>query len=134
MWTKLTHALADNSRADLIRKTVFVLIAVFLFSGCNQKKQEQIPFSQNKWIEGDWRTRGKMVDHIIRDSLLIGKTADEAQHMLGGDSNEPCDGLSYPVDIGLRTGPFGLGGTWLFFLNVYVDSVTCRVTDVRCLD
>jgi hypothetical protein len=114
-------------------RPILLALLVLVAAGCIERDAEHIPFNREDWINGDWRTRGKMVDHLIRDSLLIGKTSEEVEQLLG-EQDEECESLSFPVDIGLRTGPLGIGGTWLFSLNVIVDTTSCRVIDVRCTD
>ena len=74
-----------------------------------------------------------MIDNIIDDSLLIGKTKKEILEMLG-DQGDTAGNFSYSVDIGLRTGPFGIGGVWPFELNIHFDSLTNKATEVRCSD
>lgn len=76
-----------------------------------------------------------MVDHIIADSVLIGKTKAEVISLLGdptaSDNSEP---LVYVVDIGEKLGPFGLGGEWTFYMTVFFDTSTSKVINVRCGD
>jgi hypothetical protein len=85
-------------------------------------------------VGGRLEGKGKMVDHLIEDSLLIGKSRSEMCYLIGCDSEDSIGNLSYPVDIGLKTGPFGWGGIWLFSLNVHFDSLTDRVVNVACRD
>ena len=76
---------------------------------------------------------GKMVGEIINDSLLIGKSKSEVITLLG-DQGDTSGNFSYTVDIGLKTGPFGLGGVWLFDLNIHFDTLTRKVIEVKCND
>lgn len=51
-----------------------------------------------------------------------------------GDQGDTTGNFNYQVDIGLRTGPLGLGGVWLFDLNIYFDTLENKVFEVRCND
>ncbi len=90
-------------------------------------------FNQVEWAQGDMSVRGKMVDNIIEDSILIGKSKNEVIDLLG-EQGDTTGNFSYGVDIGLKTGPFDLGGTWPFDLNIYFDSLSKKVIEVRCKD
>jgi hypothetical protein len=64
------------------------------------------PFSSEKWLTGDARTRGRMVRDLLKSGLLRGKTVAEIEEILGpGDvSHGDFIGLTpgYRVDIGYR--------------------------------
>jgi len=110
------------------------LALLFCVAGCDKhQRKKSIPFDQQTWIEGDREVRGQMVDHLINDSLLFGKTKEQVAEMLGGDGDTTLN-LSYTVDIGYKTGPYGLGGVWLFELDIRFDSLTKEVVSVRCHD
>lgn len=116
------------------RNLIFILPLLFTAFGCGQQKgNEKVEFSQEEWLNGDRRTRGRMVDNIIEDSILIGKSKMEVLNLLG-DQGDTTGNFSYQVDIGLKTGPFGLGGVWLFDLNVHFDTLTNKAFEVRCND
>jgi hypothetical protein len=74
-----------------------------------------------------------MVDNIINDSILIGKSKVEVLNLLG-DQGDTVGNLSYQVDLGLKTGITGLGGKWLFNLNIHFDSLRNKVYKVSCND
>ena len=113
--------------------TLFLLL-FFIVMGCRQDKQtEKLKFNREEWLHGDIRTRGKMVDNIIEDSMLIGKSKSEVLTLLG-DQGDTTGNFSYPVDIGLKTGPFGWGGIWPFDLNIHFDTLSSKVIEVRCND
>lgn len=114
-------------------KTTLLLLFLFSALGCGTEPRERLAFDQQAWLAGDWTLRGRMVDDLIADSLLMGKTKSEVVALLGDQGDTICN-FSYPVDIGLKVGPFGIGGTWLFFLNVHFDTLTGKVNDVQCLD
>jgi hypothetical protein len=112
----------------------FILPLFLIAMGCNQNKQtERLKFNSEEWLQGDIRTRGKMIDNIVEDSILIGKSKSEVLVLLG-DQGDTTGNLSYPVDIGLTTGPFSLGGIWLFYFNIHFDTLSHKVIEVRCND
>lgn len=72
-----------------------------LLLGCDQPKH--IPFDAAQWTTADLRTRGRMVNDLLRRELLIGKTRGEVVELLGNpdfDGSEELIYLSYQVDIG----------------------------------
>ena len=116
------------------RNLIFITPFLLIVLGCVQEKQnEKIKFNKEVWLQGDWRTRGKMVDNIIEDSILIGKSKKEVLNLLG-DQGDTIGNFGYFVDIGLKSGPFGLGGIWLFNLNIHFDTLENKVLEVRCND
>jgi hypothetical protein len=118
------------------RDLIFILplFLILIVLACKQENQdEKIQFNREAWLQGDSRTRGKMVDDIIEDSILIGKSKREVLHLLGDDV-DTSGNFSYPVDLGLKTGPFGLGGMWPFDLNIHFDTLTNKVFEVTCND
>jgi hypothetical protein len=117
-----------------IYTVLFSVIVMMSQTGCNKhQRKKSIPFNQQTWLAGDREVKGQMVDHIIDDSLLFGKTKEQVVEMLGGDGDTTLN-LSYPVDLGYRLGPYGMGGVWLFELDVRFDSLTRQVNYVRCHD
>jgi hypothetical protein len=115
-------------------RPLFLLISVLFVFGCSEKNsREKIKFNHEEWLQGNMRVRGKMVDNIIEDSILIGKSKIEVLELLG-DQEDTTGNLSYAVDIGLKTGPFGWGGVWPFNLNIHFDSLINKVVEVRCND
>lgn len=92
-------------------------------------------FNSEKWLNGDRRIRGTMVDEIINDSMLLGKTKNEILSLLGeptaSDTSNP---IVYTVDIGKKTGPLGSGGVWLFYLTLQFDTINNKVIDIWCRD
>lgn len=102
--------------------------------GCSgDMLNDKIEFNNDDWINGDIQTRGRMVDDIIQDSILIGKSKKEVLALLGSQ-HDTTGNFSYKVDIGLRTGPFGLGDIWSFNLNVHFDSTNNKAIEVSCND
>ncbi len=92
-------------------------------------------FDKAKWLNGDRRVRGEMVDKLIADSILIGKSKSDVLQMLGSPTaSDTTSPLVYEVDLGKKNGPLGLGGTWLFFMTVHFDTTTNKVNEVWCRD
>ena len=112
------------------KRNIIFITFFFLCIQCNEIPSET-KFNAEKWKAGDWVIKGKMVHNIIDDNLLIGKSRTEVVHMLGGSEDDSVGNLSYPVDIGLKTGPLGIGGVWLFELTVQFDSTDQTVVGAR---
>ncbi|MFA9214947.1 MAG: hypothetical protein ACEQSR_14080 [Candidatus Methylacidiphilales bacterium] len=101
------------------RYLIFILAILFITLGCEEENlYEKIVFNREEWLNGNERIRGKMVDDIINDSILIGKSKIEVLNLLG-DQTDTIGNLSYQVDIGLKYGIMGFGGAWLFNLNIH---------------
>jgi hypothetical protein len=77
-----------------------------------------------------------MVEDLEHRQLLIGATKLEVLELLGPPTASDTAGhaLAYTVDIGLRTGTWGLGGTWLFYTTVVFDTLSGTVTEVHTRD
>lgn len=102
-------------------------------------KRDQVPdrpFDPVAWRQGDRRERGSMTADLERSARLIGRTKGEVLDILGAPTASDTSGLalSYTVDLGLRTGPWGLGGPWIFQTTVLFDSVSKVVSDVHTRD
>lgn len=115
-------------------KLLIILCPLLVICGCSDlTTNDRLKFDPVQWANGDIRVRGKMVDNIIDDSLLIGKTKKQVIDLLG-EQGDPSGNFSYTVDLGLKTGPMGLGGKWLFSLNIHFDTINKKVYEVRCND
>lgn len=80
--------------------------------------------------------RGSMSDDIVSDSILMRKTKTEVIELLG-QPDSPTDSFNqyyWTIDRGLRVGPLGSGGPWLFQLIVNFDSIDSKVNDVAIRD
>jgi hypothetical protein len=76
-------------------------LLLLLLLGCGDPKH--VPFDALQWANADLRTRGRMVDDLLRRELLLGKNRNEVIQLLGepdSDSAEELICLSYQVDIG----------------------------------
>lgn len=117
-------------------KRFLIIVLAYIFStfGCIEENQhDKVVFNKEEWLNGNESIRGKMVDNIINDSILIGKSKIEVLNLLG-DQTDTTGNLSYQVDLGLKTGILGLGGAWLFNLNIHFDTIQNKVFEVRCND
>jgi hypothetical protein len=125
----------------MVRRTVqgFFFLAV-LSAGCTgMGRHDDVPersFDAATWRTGDRRVRGSMVEDIEQQHVLIGNSKRQVMDLLGPPDASDTAGhtLQYAVDLGLRTGPWGLGGTWLFFTTVVIDSTSGQVTELRTRD
>src|SRR5262245_10362764 len=117
-------------------KNHLVILVILFLTGCStDPKFESIKFNSEQWINGDRRLRGTMVDSLMADSLLYGKSKSGVIEILGEPTASDTIGpLVYQVDFGKTTGPFGMGGIWLFFLTIEFDSTSNKVINVRCSD
>jgi hypothetical protein len=97
---------------------------------------EEIPFDPVVWRQGDRRLRGAMAADLEHSARLVGLKKVEVLDLLGPPSASDTFGfsLSYTVDLGLRTGPWGMGGPWIFKTAVLLDSTSGLVNTVRTLD
>ena len=77
-----------------------------------------------------------MADDLTADRLLLGKDKHAVIALLGVPDASDSTGhsLDYAVDLGLRTGPWGLGGTWLFYTSVCFDTLSGTVIEVHTRD
>ena len=122
----------------IIALVVFsVFVALYLTEGIG--KTDPIPdraFDAGEWRHGDRRMRGATVDDLGTTRRLIGKDTTAVIALLGmpDASDTAGNSFDYAVDPGLRTGPWGLGGTWLFYTSVRFDTATALVTEVHTRD
>ncbi len=93
-------------------------------------------FDADIWRAGDRRVRGAMVQDLEARKLLLGMNKDRVIDLLGSPDASDTFGytLEYAVDLGLRTGPWGLGGTWPFYTTVVFDGAQGEVNEVRTRD
>lgn len=108
------------------------LTFLIALSACNSN--DPITFNSAAWKNGDRYLRGRMVDDLLRDSLLIGKTRKEVTDLLGSVGENASDSAwTYYTNNG-DTGPLGLGGPWMFALQIDFDSASGLVKSVRYYD
>jgi len=108
-------------------------VLLFLLVGCSgQEKQE---FDSASWKKGDREIRGSMINSLETSDTLLEKTYGEVVRLLGEPdimSSDSSD-ISYELYTGQDVGPFGLGGPWVFWLNVDFDS-SGKVNDYHASD
>lgn len=77
-----------------------------------------------------------MADALIAERLLLGNDRSAVVALLGmPDASDTTDySFDYAVDLGRRTGPWGMGGTWLFYTSVCFDTLSGDVIEVRTRD
>jgi len=63
----------------LTAMTLFLLAVALLTSACGNNRH----FNSTEWLKGDLRARGRMSEDLIKSRILLGKTIDEAKHVLG---------------------------------------------------
>ncbi len=102
-------------------------------------RRDRIPdrsFVADLWRNGDRRSRGAMVHDLEIHGRLLGMTKPAVLALLGPPDASDTTGYAfdYAVDLGLRTGPWGLGGTWLFFITVHFDTAEMRAVEVSTRD
>ena len=109
-----------------------IILSVVLLTNCSERDQfVAIKFDSEDWQNGDRRLRGRMVDSLIDDSILIGKSKSEVLTLLGEPtaSDTGCP-LVYVVDVDQKL----FGDVSLYYLTVQCDTVSGKVTDVWCRD
>lgn len=130
-----------NRTARIGAAVILVIAAAFFVayvSGAVGKRDrmEDRAFDPRAWQAGDRRVRGAMAAELERGGHLLGLTKGEVLAVLGQPTASDTSGLAvaYVVDVGLRVGPWGLGGPWLFQTTVLFDSLSSRAVAVRTND
>ena len=82
-----------------MRKSATALICAFvvLLVACGNNRT----FDSAAWLKADARERGRMSEHLVKNRLLVGKTAAETQQLLGRADNDYDRALSYRIDLGV---------------------------------
>lgn len=113
---------------------MWVLLAcgaiIFSCNGRKSAEKNDLPFDSELWKTGDLRTKGKMTDNILNDSLLIGKTKTEILDLLGEPDQQTETRLHYTVDPGIKY----MGEPWTYWLSVEMDSLSGKVKGVWLMD
>lgn len=61
------------------------------------------PFDETAWKNGDARARGEMVNDLLDSPVLVNKSIEEVQKILGkGDIRDGV--LYYPIELGVKIG------------------------------
>jgi hypothetical protein len=109
-----------------LRPCAPLLIAALLLSlsACGNNKR----FDSAAWLKSDARERGRMAEDLVRQGILIGKSVEETQRLIGAPDKEYGQVLSYKIDLG-----------WIFKdqkhygLQVHLDSGR-YVREVKIVD
>ncbi|MCC7503597.1 MAG: hypothetical protein IT229_13775 [Flavobacteriales bacterium] len=126
-------------RTLIIGTGLLLVIGLCLNASTDIGRNDGLPdraFDAKAWREGDRRVRGAMVADLEKRQLLIGASKQAVIKLLGAPDASDTLGprLEYDVDLGLRTGPWGLGGTWLFNTTVRFDTLSGTACEVRTHD
>jgi hypothetical protein len=76
--------------------TVFVVGFVLLSVACGNSRT----FDSTSWLKAGVRERGRMTEDLVKRRVLIGKTAEETQQLLGRADTDYGRALSYKIDLG----------------------------------
>ena len=111
--------------------SAFILTLILYSCGTgSQTEKNNEKFDGKKWKTGDFRTKGKMTDNILNDSLLIGKTKAEILEMLGDPDQYNERIFHYAVDSGVKY----MNEPWIYWLSVDFDTINDTVRDVWLAD
>ena len=82
----------------LVKKTVTVFIVgfVLLSVACGNSRT----FDSGAWLKGGARERGRMSEDLVKRKVLVGKTAEETEKLLGRADTDYGRALSYKIDLG----------------------------------
>lgn len=80
----------------LTAMTLFLLAVALLTSACGNNRH----FNSTEWLKGDLRARGRMSEDLVKSRILLGKTIDEAKHVLGPPDIVYPTALQYKIDLG----------------------------------
>lgn len=107
-------------------KTAILLVIawVFLLTACSNNRA----FVSAAWLKGNMRARGRMSEDLVKRKILVGKTSDEVQRLLGEPEKDYGSVLSYRIDMGW---PFK--DSKHYGLHVHLDE-NRNVREVRIVD
>ena len=78
-------------------RTAIVFIGfILLFAACGNSRT----FDSEAWLAANARDRGRMADDLVKRRILLGKTVDETQRLLGRADADYGSALSYKIDLG----------------------------------
>ena len=107
-----------------------ITLSLTILSCINTHDKNGLQFDSEKWKSGDMRTKGKMTDHILKDSLLIGKSKADILKMLGEPDQQTASILHYTVDPGIKY----MNEPWTYWLSVNIDTTNGKVKKVWLAD
>lgn len=114
-------------------QTILTLILTLTMLSCGtniQSDKNDLEFDSKKWKSGDMRTKGKMTDNLVNDSLLIGKTKGEVLNMLGEPDQQTESRFHYIFDPGIEY----MSEPWTYWLSVDIDTTSGKVDEVWIAD
>jgi hypothetical protein len=111
-----------KSKPLVKRQTFFLLCLVFFAVSCEEKNN--VPFDKLKWKQADRRERGKMIPDLYNSKILLHKTNQEIVDLLG----TPLDSGEYFLAYDFDNGKKYLGSTWVYYMQLHIDSTskTCE--------
>lgn len=101
------------------------VLSFFLFVLGSCRNSDNIPFEKEKWKQTDLRTRGRMVDNLLKQNLLIGKTKNEVTDLLGEPDDE--NNAEQPFYISYRV---DLDHIYMYDMIILIDSSSRKTVDV----
>lgn len=84
-----------------MKKLIIILILGSLCFGCsNQKLPNDLAFDSGVWKEANKRRRGRMAPDLEKSKLLVGKTKNEMEDLLGKIDFQNGEQSIYLIDVG----------------------------------
>lgn len=74
----------------------FGILLVLLWSGCGNNRT----FNAAAWQKGSARERGRMAESLVKSGMLVGKSVDEAERLLGKPDFDYGKVIQYKIDLG----------------------------------
>ena len=105
-------------------KCSLLLALIILISGCSRDDKT---FDSAKWKAGSIRTKGMMVDDLLKRGILLGKSRKDVETLLGKPDGAFDSSDIYKVDIGEILTP-----DWWYVLKIcYKDGQVTKayITD-----
>ena len=96
----------------------------------NKSDKNNLEFDSEKWKSGDMRTKGKMTDYLLKDSILIGMSKNEILEILDEPDQQTISRLHYTVDPGIKY----MNEPWIYWLTVMIDTTSGKVIEVWIAD
>lgn len=79
--------------------------------------KNDVKFDSDKWKSGDNRTRGRMSESLLNDSILIGLDKSAIIDLLGEPHQIGDERFHYPVDLGIEF----MSTPWGYLLTIEFD-------------
>lgn len=105
----------------------FVYISISMFP--HDSISNDLKFNKKKWEQGNYRDRGRMINSLLNDVGIIGKSKDAITLVLGKPDSE-TDNLKNESNIKSScTYIVDKGDAFIYDMNLYFDS-TNHVTTI----